>query len=1234
MTVLKAWLMSFTPGCEFMAVFLGTCETTDEKGVPKNLTKTIINRYVFNAVVTRARYLVVAVGNPLQLLDKEEKMCQMNLQDRRFQCWKEYIRRCIECRSFHLPKGVKKDEVENFTKLLYQRVFSPTERETQSSGSTFYGNQLSKDTVLSAYKKKFESIPECRHSKLKLTRVNGTLSWNMSHSSSTTKSETVAEDESEDVSEGSVETYPCRLNMFSFSKGEAIPLDTSKRVVQLKGMGNIKGAFHEDVVEVAVFSKLPQSACKGRIIKVIKECHKQNIVCKAHRYNPVLFCPIDKRYRIISNLPKLSKNLLERKDKCSIDAELQSKDVVIFEPNSLLEGNIPEIKNVIPHTIAQDLLFVVRILLWNPKFRFPLGVVVHALPKGCSFFHAERLLMIEHNVHYDKEDSYKNDQHITVQYLPNECDIDTRAFTIDPEDAVNLDDAISLTEKNGSYQLAVHIVNTTKEIPRDTEVDKKAAAYGVSVYGVKRVMNMLPAETRSKLSLQPYQICDVMTVSVNVVINEGSIAIAEEVEFKESQIKSCAKLSYKSAQDIMDGSLECSRYQEIYQCMRDYDSAHGQPSLKETLEILFKVAMRLRIDRLGSLAALSYEMDDQNEQDCWKMYLMVEEMMIWANSAIARELLSAYPECALLRKQNPPNAEEVAAASSQSYTLSDFIQQSLPAILVTPNALLLLSEALRAKNTNLLMNLLTEHSLFPQLSTSSSHLRRIQQKAEYIPTTVEMDPSTYCHYSLNLPSYTHFTSPLRRYADIIVQRMLKSLINREECPYKHDDIALMCHTLNGAVQNAKSFEKKMKTLMLAVEYTQSSEVYEAVVTRNTRTDIEIALLSKVNGIIPAKQKQFKVRHLKCRELQTVSEGWLPHDAPYSATYSWKVKVLSLDDQSSFPYNCADLSLPSSHQDTAQNTQQVSMNLFVKLESGMLKSVSINVEVPPYARAILPDNWKCSMNFLQNPSEEDFTEIERVVNSLTTPGPKPLSEAQDQIDSPIVMCNVKCQMDLNDVVKVWMTWSSREAILSPQLQLIEITPFFHICLQHNAHPAECFSDSYLVNASKPHYSDLDEYVSLWEKVVLAEAAERSVNDKRTAIIRDVKLKWPELVVPERIDEAHYEPKNFITLVIPAPAELSPFLKVHVGDLMCVRYGTRKDSNVRAVFHMVVAEHRGDECKPPEKFSLRSVGDDEYKPPKIFSLKSVGKDQCRLSERIKPLINDSCEIEIISMSPSYQ
>lgn len=1214
-------------GCEFTAVFIGTCEATDERGIPKNTTKTIMNHYVFNTALTRARHLVVAVGNPLQLLDKEEKMCNLNLQNKNFQCWKEYIRRCIECKSFHLPKHVEIDQVEDFTNVLYQRVFSPTESPRNST--TIYESWMPKDSILSAYKKKFESIPECRQSKLRLSRVKGSLSWNVKDSPAIRQSET----EFETVDVDSADVYKCRLELHSFSSAEAIPLDTSKRVVQIRGMGNIKGAFHGDVVEVAVFGELPQPKCKGKVVKVIKECHKQALVCKAHKYNPILFCPLDKKYPIISNLPKLSRDLLERKDRSGIVAELCAKDVVIFEPNSLFEGNIPEIKNVIPHSIAQDMLFVVRILLWNPKFRLPLGVVVHALPKGCSAFHAERLLKIEHDVHYDEDDDgIHSDDNVprSGQTTSTDCAVDTRAFTIDPEDAVNLDDAISLTQKHDSYLLAVHVVNTTKEIAMQEDVDKKAAVRGVSVYGVKRVMNMLPAETRSKLSLLPHKICEVMTVSA-IVMKEGKIDI-KEIGIKESQIKSCAKLSYRSAQGIMDSTSGSSA---SFQCTEDYDRDQEQPSLKETLDILFKIAMKLRTDRLGDLVALSYEMDDPNEQDCWQMHLMVEEMMIWANNAIASKLLSAFPECALLRKQNAPNAEEIAATSSThsrvlgySHALSQYIQHPSPPqrpLVVTLSTLQLLIDAVKAKKTKLLLNLLTDDSLYPQLSASFSHFRKIQQKAEYISAETDTDPSSYCHCSLKLPVYTHFTSPLRRYADIIVQRMVKSLITGTSCSYEHEEVISMCHRLNNVVRNAKSFEKETKTLRLALEYTQSSKLYEAVITRNTGTDIEISFLDKEMKCIHAKQKRFKVRHLKCKATKIKENAELPTTAEESpstkenvAVYTWKVKLVSFNDQSSFPYDCDGLSAKSGATrdfTTDLNVPCISMKLYRTLDSGMLKSVLYNVESSPTAVVISPTDWNRLMQLVQNPSEDSFMEITSVLSTSALPATKTI---EDQVRSPVVICDVASRMEVYDVVKVWMTWSTREAILSPQLQLIEIAPFFRICLQHNAHPAECFSDSHLDNASKKQYTDLNEYVKLWEKVLLAESAERSVADNHGEIIHDVNLEWPNLAIPKKIDETHYEPTGYVKLALPdaVDKETNPFFKVHVGDLMCVRYGTQLGSNVRAVFHLVVTESKSDGSNV------------------TLLLKVVSRDNCKISERMKPLLHDKCEIQVIAMSPSYQ
>ena len=1169
-----------------------------------------MNRYIFNTALTRARYLVVAVGNPLHLLDKEENLAKSDPENKCFPCWKEFIRRCIECKSFHLPKRVLNEKVKEFKDVLYQRVFS----DGYESESML--NVVSNDSILSAYKKKFERIPECRNSKLRLTRVSGRFSWSMKDSLTEGQCISYTDTKNEDQ----VEVYDCKLNMISFSHGEAVPLDTSKRVIQVQGMGNIRGAFHEDIVKVVVFNDIPPPHCKGRVLSVIKKCHKESLVCKIHRYNSILFCPLDKRYPIISNLPKLSRDLLERKNKDCIVTELQSKDVVIFEPSSIIEGNIPEIKNVIPHTVAQDMLFVVKILLWNPKYRIPLGVAVYALPKACSEFHAERILKIEHNVNYENETEHETEsvRVQSTQCMPGiETFVDTRAFTIDPDDATNLDDAISLHGKGDSYQLRVHVVNTTNEIAFKSELDKKAAARGISIYGGKQVMNMLPLKIRSKLSLNPYEIRDVITVGAEVLIDDEGLISIDQVVVKESKIRSCAKLSYKCAQEIIEGKEITSN--EISQYIADYNKNHEQPNLQETLTILYKISVKLRTGRLGEISAQGYRMEDAMEQTSWQAHLMIEEMMIWANSVVANKILFAFPENALLRKQNAPNKEELAAASSDhthtlgySFSLSQFAQPLLAVqthLIIPLTTMHTILQTIDAKHTTLLQNLLTDDSCFPQLTASCAHFRRIQQKAEYISAMSSTDATDYRHYDLNLLTYTHFTSPLRRYADIVVQRIMKSVMRQETCRYSHEDILNLCHCLNGTFQNARSFEKKIKALHLAVEYLQSSKLYEAVVTRNTKMDIELSFLNKELKVIPAQKKRFKIRHLRCDRKVLNSD---------SAVYEWKAKMISFDENPLFPYNYEDLTffeeIITTDFKVALAGPHVAMTLFKELESGMLQSVMQSVEVSPIATTISPSNWKRIQRLIQHPSENNLTQVKQILRNSEPKIAKPTVDVE-KIESPVVISCIKCRLAVYDLVKVWMTWSTRESILSPQLQLLEITPFFRICLQHNAHPAECFSDTNLTNASKIHYTNLKEYVSLWEKVLLAEAAERSISDNRSGTFYNVKLIWEHLVDSNDIDAVHYEPRDgMIYCQLPSVMEKSkPFLEVHVGDFICVRYGTAKYSTTRAVFHLVVTHSKDEQ----------------------LHLKSVGKDNARISERMKQMIQtETCEMQVISMSPSYQ
>ena len=1225
-------------GREFTAVFIGTCEATDEDGIPKNTTKTIINRYVFNTALTRAKYLVVAVGNPLQLLQKEQNMIERYPEHRNYHCWKEYIRRCIECNSFQLPKDLKKEEADTFREVLYHKVFTSSNLSISSGIADKryrHGNDEAEDSILSAYKKKFENIPECRKSKLALSRVKGgNLTWNIKEKSDPEKSFFKEEKET-----GA--TYTCILNVLHFSKAEAIPLISDNRVVQIRGMGNMQGAFHDDIVEVMVFDDCPETKCFGKVVKVIKRCHKQNLVCNAHRYNPVLFCPVSKKYPIISNLPKLSRDVMRKKDKCGIDAELQSKDVVVFDPNSLSDNDIPQIANVISHSIAQNMLFVVRILMWNPKFRLPLGIVVHALPKGFSTFHAERLLLLEHDLHLDDESGGFSSQ-VAQTDMDNltEGDIDTRAFTIDPEDAVNLDDAISLTkEENTCYKLAVHIVNTTNHIKIDDEVDKKAAARSVSVYGIKRVINMLPQKTRSKLSLKPHQTCEVMTVLGEVNMSKEEINITQ-VDVKETKIRSCAKLSYRSAQDIMDGNDGTSRYKEIARCVQVYDCDTKQPCFKDTLTILFQIAQKLRINRLGYFAAMNYEMDD--EQECWQSHLMVEEIMIWANNAIAKKLYSAYPDCALLRRQSAPNPENLAAFLSlhspilgHSHALSQYVSSAshhqMPLVL-TMDTLHLISVALKLKDMKGLHHLLTTDSLYPQLSVASCELKKIQQKAEYCSTTCSENRSVYYHHGLRLNTYTQFTSPLRRYTDIIVQRMIKSLINGVDSSYIQRDIVALCQRLNAAACNAKSFEKKSNCLDLALKYTNSSESYEAYIMKNRGGEIEFTFLEQKMKYLRASQKKIKIGYLTCTPIKKGGGLTVTPLLESSTTkehtdslYTWKVKLVSVDNPC-FIYNYDELSF---HESGTAEDFTGSKNIFVKLyrpllDSDMLESVEYTVTTSPNTVALSSVDWGKFMKFIQNPSEEARIEIESIVDTASTQCRKHKVGVQDQVKSPVVICDVTCRIDMYDVINIWMTWSTREAILSPQLQLLEITPFLRVCLQHNSHPAECFSDVSLKNASKERYTDLNEYVHLWEKVLLAEAAKRSVGDSQISILYDVKLKWPDVKLPEQLDGIHYEPTGPFELLLSASfdRETKPFFKIHVGDFMCVRYGTKKNSNIRAVFHMVVTGKRNENNDDPENKDI------------ILLLKAVGRENCKVSEQMKSLCKEKCEIQVLTMSPSYQ
>ena len=1169
-------------------------------------------------------------------------------------CWSEYLRRCLEYQTFYPPPATltSSEGCGDSRELLVKEIFSCSDLHALSGENKTRKDEG--DSIMSAYYKEFEKIPECKRAKLLLSRRGNNLSWQLDTNDTSMPSHVTDYETTENLE--FVDVYKCLLNIKHYRKAEAVPLDPSKKLVNINGLNNRRCAFNGDIVEVGIFHNAPGGKFYGKVVKVIAEdCPNQRFVCTVYRKNPTLFSPVDKKNPLITNLPPLSRDLLKRSniDTGTINTELDSKVVVVFRPQSVSEiekGMLPQMQHVIPLSVAHRMLFVVQFLQWKPKYRIPLGMVVSAMPKGVSAFHAERLLKVEHSIEYNDDDD-PGPEAITDSKREAALPLYDRAFTVDPEGARNLDDAVSLQLLDSSddnseqrYELSVHIVNAAKHISCDSEADCDAKLKGISAYGGKsKTMHMLPRKISKHLSLLPHYVRDAISVCAIVTIANDTVKSVHMPEnpIIQAQVKSSMQLTYKVAQAIMDNSLEIPS--AVSQDIEQFNSFSDQPKLTETLQLLYRVALFLRLQRLSDspAAAYCYDVTEPEERACWQAHFLIEELMIWANSVVAHTLYHSFTDCALLRRHAAPNTEEQSAVIDQhsmvmgySPSMQHFaINPRMSVPIVVPHFTLQeILRALESRNLSLLVNLATSDNLYPQLAVARAQLQSTLHSAEYCCTSSERAPSEYKHYGLSLNFYTHFSSPLRRYFDVQVQRMALSLLSNSVMNQESEQVPnqTLCRSLNTKSKNAKQFDRAMNKLRLALKYTSSSEVYTAFVSSVKNATLELTFPDVEMKVVGHREKSCQIRHLQAKKFHTDT-----------STYSWKIKMTSFENSAHILHAFQTVHKEStkasvqSHDNKAQCSGpairlEVMQSGDATSSCSHLRAASYHAEGTPVAVNIQPAQWGKVLKFAQNPTESALEQLRKLFIPLSA---LPSSKREEISPFFFLIYHMTRSLSQYDMIKVWMTWSIRDAFLKPSLQLIQLAPHVRICVQHNSHPAECFSDPILSNASKKRYNSIEEYVQLWEKILLAEAAQKSASEGDPVIIQEVTLTWPKLVPPQNcMDEIYYEPSGYVAMKIPENffEQSSEFFRIRVGDMVCIRYGTDAKSEVRAVYHMVIKECHSKNDKEPAHKAMKN------EEPTHISMASIGKHNCRISERMKFVLMsaEKCEIQIIAMSTSYQ
>ena len=575
-----------------------------------------------------------------------------------------------------------------------------------------------------------------------------------------------------------------RINQRKYT--HAFISDADGKDILIDGMQDRNRALNGDVVAVRIKpesewvigtdSKLDNLAAQVQALNVSSSKSSNDAVSSPKRPGAPSFKQTRKTGEVVAIIKEKNSRMTAGKIKME-DANKKSS-VVLFSPVSSIFPRLYIPKSSISAEIEkQDLtnvLFTCRLVKWEEDSKLPLGELCQNIGEGGQIEPETKRILVE----CDVDDAEFSDAVIDClpKNLPWSISAEERSkrrdftkeciFSIDPASARDLDDALHCNRlPDGNYEVGVHIADVSHFVKPNTELDKVASQRCTSVYLVQRVIPMLPRLLCEELcSLNPS--VERLAFSCVWKVSEKGKILSEW--FGRSIIRSCAKLSYDHAQACIDGTDDESTC-EFPQITEGFT----KNVLKQKILDLHKIAQNLRSDRIqgGALrldqVKLSYVLSEETgyPSGCYsyiykKSNELIEEFMLMANMAVARALYTRFPTLAFLRSHPPPKED-----------MMDDIKNHCDAIGLS-------LDVSSAKN---LAHSLRESSGDDDMQSfrkQALYLLAIkpQQLATYLCSGISTDPADYHHYALNVPLYTHFTSPIRRYADLVVHRQLAALL--------------------------------------------------------------------------------------------------------------------------------------------------------------------------------------------------------------------------------------------------------------------------------------------------------------------------------------------------------------------------------------------------------------------------------------------------------------------------